>query len=360
MRLETKIATLLMLAALALSSCTKKTITPAEDPQPAEVGFTAASQAVWVKGGDEIPQTPQFSDLYDRFGVWGIARSIYSDLIYNLWDTNVLTQVLENEETGLYEPVTVAYWISGYQYNFLALAPYDIENPAPEFGTSVPRVTAASDNNADQLTFTYDLTSKYNPSNPDYTYDLLGAGIKTTRMSGSGTNTQGLKFWHLFSQISVDVKFAEGITGRVDKISFSPIPSGTFYISSVGEDPDVIPSVTCTPIYPSDQSVKPVINFEDLYDDDADIIASAGPINIVPQRASDLTLIVDFTIADEETGPVAYKGMIINLNAPGVLERYEANGKYKYIVTIGTSASISFTVAVNDWDREDDQIIDIE
>ena len=68
MRLETKIAILLMLAALAMSSCTKKTITPAEDPQPAEVGFTAASQAVWVKGGDETPQTPQFSDLYDVNG----------------------------------------------------------------------------------------------------------------------------------------------------------------------------------------------------------------------------------------------------------------------------------------------------
>ena len=43
MRLETKIATLLMLAALAMSSCTKKTITPAPapDPQPAE-GFPTA------------------------------------------------------------------------------------------------------------------------------------------------------------------------------------------------------------------------------------------------------------------------------------------------------------------------------
>ena len=351
MKFEIKTVTILMYAALAfaLGSCTKKTITPAEDPQPAEVGFTASSQAVWVKSG-ETPQTPQFSDLYDRFGVWGIARSIYSDLIYNLWDTNVLTQVLENEETGLYEPATVAYWISGYQYNFLALAPYDIENPAPEFGTSVPRVTAASDNNADQLTFTYDLTSKYEAQEPDLTYDMLAAGIKKTRVSGGGSNTQELKFWHIFSQVSFDVQFAEGISGDVDKITLSLIPSGTFSISSVSEDPNTPPAVTCIPIAPVAPADKQVLEFE---------TASAGPINIVPQNASDLTMVVDFTINDE-TESVAYKGMIINLSVPGKLEKYLSNGKYNYTITIGTGASISFTVSVTDWDRVDDQIIDIE
>ena len=123
MKTETRTAILLLCAALTLGSCTKKTITPAEDPQPAEVGFTAASQAVWVKSGDDTTTQPKFSDIHDNFGVWGLARQEGSQSPYVLWGTNSLTLVEESSEPGIYTPQTAAYWIKDYNYNFLAVAP---------------------------------------------------------------------------------------------------------------------------------------------------------------------------------------------------------------------------------------------
>ena len=116
MRLEIKTVTILMCVALALSACSKKTITPAVDPQPAEVGFTAASQAVWVKGGE----TPTTSFPYDNFGVWGIARHQHVESPYILWSTNQLAEVsapegtLTNQETSnvVFTPATAAYWVA--------------------------------------------------------------------------------------------------------------------------------------------------------------------------------------------------------------------------------------------------------
>jgi hypothetical protein len=67
MKVETSIKTILMCAALTLCSCTKKPITPAEDPQPAEVGFTAASQAALVKSDTQA--TTPLSELHQDFGV---------------------------------------------------------------------------------------------------------------------------------------------------------------------------------------------------------------------------------------------------------------------------------------------------
>ena len=90
MKLETKIASLILCLALPLITACKKTPIPAEDPQPAEVAFAASSQAVWVKSG-ETP-TPTFP--HDDFGVWGIARQ--GSLVYNLWGNDALMRVNKN------------------------------------------------------------------------------------------------------------------------------------------------------------------------------------------------------------------------------------------------------------------------
>ena len=55
MKTETRTVILLMCAALALGSCTKKTITPDVDPQPAEVRFTASSQDAQVNSETNDP-----------------------------------------------------------------------------------------------------------------------------------------------------------------------------------------------------------------------------------------------------------------------------------------------------------------
>lgn len=355
MKLEIRILTLILCAALMLTTACKKTPIPTEEPQPSVVDFRASSQATWVKN-----TTTETTTDFPDFGVWGIGRSIYGSTIYNLWNTTGLVQVTKNDETSLYEPATDAYWASGYVYNFLAVAPFDVDNPAPEFKTA-PSVTLASGNNDDRLIFSYDISAKYNSSNQDYsTFDLLGAGIKTTRVLGGGTNTQELVFWHLFSQISVDISFATGINGRISEISFSPIPTTRYTINSVGENPSIPPTIISNPIAPTDQIPKPIIIFnEDIYESDTDLVASAGPINIVPQRASDLTLKVNFTIS-EGSESVAYEGMILNLSVPNKLEEYQANTKYNYDITIGTKASITFKVNVTDWKDEEPKDIDIK
>ena len=207
MRLETKIATLLMLAALAMSSCTKKTITPAEDPQPAEVGFTAASQAVWVKSGE----TKSVSDFrHSSFGVWGIARQ--GSLVYNLWGNGALMDVNENREKDCYEPEEAAYWLGGYTYNFLALAPH--KGYGVSFSDDEDIITLKDSQNPDKLSFVYDMSTQYGQTPPKYDFDLLGASANTGSIAGGRTDSQTLTFYHLFSQVNIGVSFTTGLNGE--------------------------------------------------------------------------------------------------------------------------------------------------
>lgn len=238
MKLETKIAYLILCLALPLTTACKKTPIPAEDPQPAEIGFTAASQAVWVKGGSTA-ETPEFP--HDDFGVWGIARQ--GNLVYNLWGNQSLTDVNKNTTTGYYEPEEAAYWMAGYTYNFLAVAPYnDAGFSFGEIKTKESQATAtpAVDKPVDCLTFTYDISNKYN--NANYTFDLLGAAVETGSVSGGRTAPQDLTFWHLLSQVNIGVSFTtdlEGkpIEGKLTKIKLKDIctraTSNLYYVDDL-------------------------------------------------------------------------------------------------------------------------------
>ena len=206
MRLETKIATLLMCVALALSACSKKTITPAVDPQPAEVGFTASSQAVWVKGGE----TKSATDFpHSSFGVWGIARQ--GSLVYNLWGNEALMDVNENREKDCYEPEEAAYWLGGYTYNFLALAPHT-EGDGVSFSDDEDIISLKDSENPDRLSFAYDMSTQY--SQTTYDFDLLGASVNTGTIAGGRTDSQTLTFYHLFSQVNIGVSFTTGLNGE--------------------------------------------------------------------------------------------------------------------------------------------------
>lgn len=208
MKTETRIITLLLGAFLTLGSCTKKTITPAEDPQPAEVGFTASSQAVWVKGGE----TKSASDFpHSSFGVWGIARQ--GSLVYNLWGNDALMDVNENREKDCYEPEEVAYWLGGYTYNFLALAPHT-EGYGVSFSDDEDIITLKDSQNPDKLSFVYDMSTQYGQTTPKYDFDLLGASANTGSIAGGRTDSQTLTFYHLFSQVNIGVSFATGLNGE--------------------------------------------------------------------------------------------------------------------------------------------------
>ena len=209
MKFEMKTVTILMCAALALvlGSCTKKTITPAEDPQPAEVGFTAASQAVWVKSGE----TKSASDFpHPSFGVWGIARQ--GSLVYNLWGNGALMDVNENREKDCYEPEEAAYWLGGYTYNFLALAPH--KGYGVSFSDDEDIITLKDSQNPDKLSFVYDMSTQYGQTTPKYDFDLLGASANTGSIAGGRTDSQTLTFYHLFSQVNIGVSFTTGLNGE--------------------------------------------------------------------------------------------------------------------------------------------------
>jgi hypothetical protein len=207
MNVETRITIILMCAVFTLCSCTKKAITPAEDPQPAEVGFTATSQAVWVKSGE----TKSASDfLHLSFGVWGIARQ--GSVVYNLWGNGSLMDVNYNTDKGCYEPEEVAYWLGGYSYNFLALAPH--MGNGVIFSEDEDIITLKDSQNPDKLTFAYDMSTQYNQTTPKYDFDLLGASANTGSIAGGRTDSQTLTFYHLFSQVNIGVSFTTGLNGE--------------------------------------------------------------------------------------------------------------------------------------------------
>ena len=347
MKFEIKTVTILMYAALAfaLGSCTKKTITPAEDPQPAEVGFTASSQAVWVKGGE----TPTTSFPYDNFGVWGIARQEVDGFIYNLWGNNALAEVSKNDDTKLYEPTIAAYWVSGYAYNFLAVAPYDDEGFS-SFDVTTKEEQTGVNNASDYMSFTYDISDKYNDD--EYTFNLLGAAAETSVATGGYSDSQKLMFWHLFAQINIKVtlKDANGqVTGVVSKISLRNVDSMASYAIGGNEDELVV-------------SVSPIVNNaqkEILFSGNLNEVTKT--LHILPQNISDFKLYIDYTIG-EGNAAVSFQDYEVNLNVDGNPSQYNFNGKYNWNITIGPKNAISFQVEVAPWgevDVNDDAPIEI-
>ena len=354
MRLETKTVTILMCVALALSACSKKTITPAVDPQPAEVGFTAASQAVWVKGGE----TPMTSFPYDNFGVWGIARHQHVESPYILWSTNQLIEVSApegtstNQETSnvVFTPATAAYWLGGYEYSFLAIAPY------ADAGFTLTGVTTKEDqtsasNPSDFMTVTYDMSSKYASGN--YTFDLLGAAAQTSVTTGGYDESQQLVFWHLFSKLAIKVIFVDGDgvevasnNNAVTSLSISNVnPKGSFtikYITPAGSmgDLSVVPAADT-------QAQNKTLEFDAESAKDNEGRWNA---HIIPQIISDFVIDVAYNVTGSDGNVTYYDDSISLANSnPSV---YAPNGQYNWTIRINPKGGIGFTVDVDQWDEE--------
>ena len=323
MRLETTIATLLMLAALALGSCTKKTHTPADDPQP--VGFTAMSQVAVTKA------TTPLSQYHQDFGVWGIAVHSLNPQ-YMLWDDNDLTQVTKKSDSDVYVPVSQAYWFTGYVYDFIALAPYTDSGIASTNVNSATKV----------LTFSYDLAPKYalkgtaNAQPKDhYQFDLMAAADQTDEISQNKPSTQNLVFWHLFARIDINVTFVDASgaainTGTVSQMRLGNVDTDGTYAVAYDDTKDNDLSVTFTNGTNSNGS----LTFE----------GPTGCVHIVPQTITGFEMYIDFTLDNVE-----YRDFKLNLNAAGNPTYYGYNQSYNWNITIGPKAAIGFTVSVNPW-----------
>ena len=363
MRLEIKTAILLMCAALALSSCNKKPHTPAEDPQPVEVGFTATTQAVWVKA-DDTPTTATFP--HNDFGVWGIARQ--GSLVYNLWGNDGLMKVSKNTATGYYKPEEAAYWLKGYSYNFLAVAPYFEDDN--DF-TLTP-ITPSTSSAADVMTFTYDMSSKYTAG--DYDFDLLGAAAEHTVETGGYSAAQNLIFWHMLSQINIGVSFStdlagEQISGRLTKITLKDVYTEGQYILS--HSSTEIPNVRVTCPVSTDASkvyleyVIPTTSTveESNASGSTPTFTPDWTFHIIPQLVKNMGLYLDFEINEgSSTDPdwVEYNNVRINLDVEKNQQPYTFNGNYNWKITIGTGAAIKFEISVVDWTNATDDDFDSE
>jgi hypothetical protein len=341
MKFEIKTVTILMYAALALAlgSCTKKTITPAEDPQPAEVGFTASSQAVWVKGGE----TPTTSFPYDNFGVWGIARQ--NNLIYNLWGNGALINVVKNT-AGSYIPNEPAYWLNGYTYNFIALAPH-LDAGLRSIRVTTKEDQTASESPSDYMTFTYDMSDKYTgiPASgtssavaPDYTFDLLGAAAEQSVNTGGYSTAQNLMFWHLLSQININVSFGADLAGtqivgevtgyRLENV----VSSGVFELKHKSGN-EIL--ATCTPS--TAEASKTTFSFTET------------TVHIIPQNVQPINLYLDFVLNKGQSDQATYSDFKISLNVPANANAYLPNGRYNWNITIGAKNAITFDIDVTPW-----------
>lgn len=347
MKLEIRTLIIMLCAALMLTTACKKTPIPTEDPQPSVVDFRASSQATWVKG---VENTFPYND----FGVWGIARQ--DNLIYNLWGNSSLMNV--KNAAGSYVPNEPAYWLNGYTYNFLAVAPH------VDAGLSSIRVTTkedqtASESPSDYMTYTYDMSTNYASGN--YTFDLLGAAAEQSVNTGGYNEPQQLFFWHLLSKLSIKVIFVDAngteVTSNnnaVTNLSISNVnPKGNFtlkYIKTAGSTGNLsVVSVA------DSQAQSKIIDFDASSAKDENGRWNA---HIIPQTISNFVIDIAYNVTGSD-GKVTYYNDSISL-ANSTPATYAPNGQYNWTIKINPKGQIGFHVQIADWNEPEDGMNDFE
>ena len=340
MKLEIRILAFLVCATLASAAC-HKTIDPAESNNP--VGFRAMSQATWV---DPAPATKAGSLATDDFGVWGIARHDQISSAYDLWGSTALTRASKNTVTQQYEPATAAYWLAGYKYTFLAIAPYT------NSGVSNLTITPKTNQSAkDAISFTFNMANKYTGTGADYDFDLLGAAAQTDPISGGHNASQDLTFWHLLSQIKIKVNFSGNnaagspISGELTGIRLLNVDVvASYQITAEGGATLGVSSTPVAAANPVTVQLGPVTATE----------TNPFILHVVPQDISDMQLYLDFKIDG-----VQYNDFKVNLNVQTEAnpngtnpKDYRYNESYGWSITIGPKEDISFKVSVNPWESQ--------
>lgn len=317
----TRIVILSLCAALILGSCTKKHHQP-EESLKAPLEFTAVSQNSALKSGATKATTP-LSAFHGDFGAWGIARQEGNATPYILWESNAMSQVVKSTD-NTYVPVADAYWLTGFAYNFIAVAPYTD-------GISGLVVTPPTDaqTGKDAITFTFDQGAKYTAG--DFDFDLMGAAAATDAIT-TKPSTQPLTFWHLFSQININVSFVDAngtavSTGTVSQMRLCNVKSKADYTLTFGGANNL--SVACGN-HTDDKTIS--------------LSGSSATVHILPQSITGFELYLDFTLDG-----AAFNDFKVNLNTTGHPTTYNWNEVYNWNIIIGPKADISFSFTVLPW-----------
>ena len=322
MKHMTHIATLALSVLLALTACERNRHTPEEDKVP--LSFSALSQNTPTKADGTTTPFP-----HADFGVWGIARKNSNTHPYILWESDAMSLV--SNINGNYHPASAAYWFSGYDYNFIAIAPYT--NGAEKLsGFSVAP-------SHDALSFSFKMG--YSNTNPGV--NLMGAIAKTRVNKAKDQEPQELDFLHLTSKIDIKVKFEQAsgevalpllpqVTGmRLENVdsdaaySISYVQKGKIAINcAIGDKSDS--DIPLTPTKPSNSEWWTVTTY------------------ILPQDVSDFGLYIDFTIGDE-----VYENFPITLTFPDDDRNYGINQWHIWNITLTPSLFVFFEPSVTDW-----------
>ena len=349
-----KIAFLMLGAVMILTSCDRNRHTPDPGAQGVPISFSALSHEAPVKADD-------LSDYHQDFGVWGIAR--YKDGIkpdYTPWLVNKQNQMCKVSSQGV--PETGAFWFSGYKYNFIALAPYDL-------GTSTTLTFTEEEetaNSNDALTLAFSMADKYAAS--DFAYDLMGAVGEKTVAEAKKAGSQSLVFWHLLAKLRINVIFSgvtnASVTGlRLHNVATERSYSitdvnGVFDVNYVTTTDGQTP-VTLTLDNTDESKENDMITDKDKQNRDCQY----KELHIIPQSIGDFELDLDFKIDNVQTN-----GYKLNLDAAkytttdGVKTPvvYLHNQWYNWNITI-TPKGIGFNVTVTPWvDATEDDEFDFE
>ena len=348
-----KIAFLWLCAALILTACDRNRHTP--DPEKIPLSFTASSQTLPVKASTDPAITP-LSQYCEDFGVWGIARrSSYSP--YILWETATGTpmeKVIAVHENGNdlptsnFVPTSGAYWIQGYAYSFLAIAPYT-------GGAEILVGEEDIDADNDVCSFTLDMGPKYPPVEDNETlnptFDLMGAAAKTEPVSiASGQGAQNLNFHHLLAQININVQLKDPPTGlqlgTVSKVRLQGVDTNLSYALSCNAKGEFVVQTNELTSNPQKEVV--------FTEDQSSAAGFQQSLNVVPQEISDYKLYLDFTLGTDEK-VVSFTDFFVdiaNASSQPADKKYQRNQVYNWNITISSKAGISFKVSVTPWGEQ--------
>ena len=329
---------------MILTSCDRNRHTPDPGAQGVPISFSALSHEAPVKADD-------LSEYHEDFGVWGIAR--YKDDTkpdYTPWLVNKQNQMCKVSSQGV--PETGAFWFSGYKYNFIALAPYDL-------GTSTTLTfTEETATSNDALTLAFSMADKYAAS--DFAYDLMGAVGEKTVAEAKKAGSQSLVFWHLLAKLRINVIFSgvtnASVTGlRLHNVATERSYSitdvnGVFDVNYVTTTDGQTMTITLDNT-DADNTLNDMIIGKDSQNRDCQYKI----VHIIPQSIKDFELDLDFNIDGVQTNGFKLNLESAKYNTDSTPVVYTHNQWYNWNITI-TPKGIAFDVTVALWkDAEGDE-----
>ena len=346
-----KIAFLMLGAVMILTSCDRNRHTPDPEPQKEPISFSALSQIPSVKADDG---TTPLSEYHEDFGVWGIARhSLYSP--YILWETSAQTPMIKVEAvhekdadgkdlpTSNFVPTSGAYWIQGYTYSFIAIAPYPSGDDAFSGLVATPDANSTAH---DSFSFTIDMGKKYAPTAEnvaaDFDFDLMGAAARSAEVEiASKQEAQNLSFNHLLTKLCVKVRF-NGADGIVTGMRLYNVDTKAQYKLSLNNNAFAESHTILT----DEMNVELAENdFEQVTEGTGDAAKDwqVATIHLLPQNISDFELYLDFQIGNAVTS-----NFKVNIDAATANPNYGVNEWYNWNLTI-SAKGIAFDVELAAW-----------